>query len=131
MRIEAYQEQFGEFTFPEGFLESLQGLSIEEQMNRYRTTGYSKFVSTGYGSRTMEYGYRKLEEDSDVKALIVKDDILIGVIMSDAWNCEVPCFAEKKICTYYASDNNGAGYKERINYAWLLCVPEDFEKLLI
>ena len=35
MKIINYEEEFGKINFPEGFEETLKGLTIEEQMNRY------------------------------------------------------------------------------------------------
>ena len=34
----------------------------------------------------------------------------------------IPCFVEDGVCTYYACDNNGAGYKEREDYFYLYAV---------
>lgn len=123
-----YEESFGPYSFPEGFEERLKGLTIEEQMNCYRTTEYSSYAMTGWSERTYRAGYQRLERCSDVRALIVKDGLLIGVMIRDD-NCrDVPCFAEERICTYYADDNNGAGSKTRIDYVYLVCVPDGFEE---
>ena len=78
MKVVAYEESFGTFTFPEGFEASLKGLSIEQQMDRYRLT----------------------------------------------MNRLVPCFADEGVCTYYDQENNGAGYKTRIENVYLMCAPE-------
>ena len=55
-------------------------------------------------------------------------DLLVGAMILDDCNREVPCFAEECVCTYYAEDNNGAGYKIREDYLYLVCVPENFEE---
>lgn len=123
MKIVSYEEKMGPYHLPEGFGECLQGLSIEAQMDRYRTTQCSQYSKTHWSERTVEGRYRRLEETSVVKALIVKDGILIGVMMLDDDGREQPCFAEGRVCTYYACDNNGAGYDTRIDYTHLLCVP--------
>ena len=96
-------------------------------MNRYRTTEYSSYTMTGWSERTYRGGYRKLENCPDVTALIVKDGILVGVMMCNDYGRDEPCFAEDRVCTYYADDNNGAGSKTRIDYTYLVCVPENFE----
>ena len=64
--------------------------------------------------------------DVPVGALIVKDGIIVGVMMKNHLGYERPCLAERCICTHSASDNNGAGYKTRSDYTYLLCVPEGF-----
>lgn len=127
MKMIPYEERFGPIPFPEGFAESLKGLSIEAQMNRYRTTEYSSYAMTDWRERTRRSGYRKLEDTREVTALIVKDDLLVGVMIENDCGRDIPCFAGERVCTYYADDNNGSGSKTRIDYTWLVCVPENFE----
>jgi len=126
MKIIPYREEFGPVTFPEGFEETLHGLSIEEQMNRYRTTGSSSYALTDWKERTFRFGYFRLDKDSDVRALIVRDSLLVGVMINNDDGRDTPCFPGERVCTYYASDNNGAGSKDRIDYTYLVCVPEGF-----
>jgi len=128
MKVVAYEERFGEIRFPEGFEKTLGSLTIEQQMEHYRTTCYSLYSSTNWSERTNKGSAIRIQKDSDVTALIVKDWIIVGVMMLDDCNREVPCLAEERVCTYYASDNNGAGYKERIEYTYLICIPENFEQ---
>lgn len=128
MKTVNYEKSFGEVVFPEGFEELLKGKSIEKQMEYFRTSSRISHSNTGYGERISESGYRLLSDDEDVKSVIVRDGIMVGVMMSDDCGREVPCLPEERVCTYYDCDNNGAGYKERIDYTWLLCVPEGFEK---
>ncbi len=126
MKIVAYEEKFGKVFFPEGFEELLQGLTVEEQMEYYRTTCFSVYSATDWKERQYQGSAVKLDKDRDVTGLIVKDGILVGIMILDDTKREVPCLAEEKVCTYYASDNNGAGYKDRIDYTYLICVPETF-----
>ena len=58
---------------------------------------------------------------------IVKEGVLAGVMMLNDARQETPCLAGERVCTYYADDNNGAGSKSRIDYTYLVCVPENFE----
>lgn len=127
MNIVAYEEGFGAVNLPEGFEQLLKALTPERQTALYRTTRRYSYSVTGWSERTSEDGYRRLEEDSAVSALIVKDGIIVGVMMRNHLGYERPCLAERCICTYSASDNNGAGYKERADYTYLLCVPAGFE----
>ena len=128
MKIINYEERFGEVKLPEGFEETLRGLPIEEQMAHYRTTCVSAYAMTDWRERTRQRWTIPIERDRDVTALIVRDGILVGVMILDDDNDEVPCLAEERVCTYYASDNNGAGYKERIEYTYLICIPENFDE---
>lgn len=127
MKIVNYEERFGPVSFPEGFEQTLKGLPIEAQMNRYRTTARTSYAMTGWSERTCQSGYRKLENSPDVTALIVRDGILVGILICNQYGREMPCLPEERVCTYYADDNNGAGSKTRIDYTYLVCVPENFE----
>jgi len=126
MTIVPYEESFGRFSFPEGFAQTLEGLSLEEQIGRYRLSMNRTDAMTGWRQRTTGPWYVRLDEVSDVKALIVKDDLLVGIMLVDHNGRQVPCFAEERICTYYDEENNGAGYKTRADYVYLLCVTGDF-----
>ncbi|MBE6587487.1 MAG: hypothetical protein E7647_03625 [Ruminococcaceae bacterium] len=128
MNVVAYEESFGEVSFPEGFEITLKGLPIEEQALHYRTTCYSKYSKTGWSERVYEGSAAMLHKDRDVTALIVKDGIVVGIMIRNDYGREVPLLCEESVCTYYSCDNNGAGYKERIDYTWLICIPEDFDK---
>jgi hypothetical protein len=127
-KIVPYEESFGAFTLPEGFSETLQGLSIEEQMGRYRLSMSRTDAMTDWRERTSGYWYVKLDAVSDVLALIVKDETLVGIMIKDHNGREVPCFADEGVCTYYDEENNGAGYKTRQDYVYLLCVPENLRE---
>ena len=102
--IREYDEKMGEFTLPEGAAEKLRSLPIEQQAKLFRAS----------------YGYSdiELEKAGDIKALIVKDGIIVGAMVSDWANYPTPCFIGKKVCTWDAEDNNGAGYKTRTEYLW-------------
>ena len=128
MNIIPYEEKFGAVNLPEGFMEKLEGKTIEEQMKYYRTTCVSRYSISGWKERVNNGYVLTVDKDRDVRALIVKDGILVGVMIVCDTGSEVPLFAEENVCTYYASDNNGAGSKERIEYTYLLCVDDDFEK---
>ena len=104
VEIIEYNEKMGEFTMPEGAVEKLRALTIEEQAKLFRAD---------MGRYSLA-----LEESSDIKGLIVKDGIIVGATVSDWANYPTPCFIGKKVCTLDAEDNNGAGYKTRTEYLW-------------
>lgn len=123
-----------EFTWPEGFLEQMKGKSLEEQMRCYRIVETAHHSRTAYGEITKEnshqFGYA-LENYNDLQALIVDDGILLGVCIK-AWGASgfsypwgIAAFPYHNICTYYASDDNGSGSKDREDYAHLCCVMPD------
>jgi len=129
-RVEAMRR---EYTWPEGFLEKLRGKTLEEQMACYRIVEEEHYSRTAYGEITNEnmhrFGYA-LENYPGLKGLVVDDGILIGVRIKPynafSYPDGVPAFPYQDICTYYDSDNNGSGSKDRSDYAHLCCVmPED------
>lgn len=124
-RTEAYQELFGMISFPEGFEDKLREKDPAGQMDLYRITNSAVLARTAYGevtdSKSFEYSER-LQNYRDLVSLIVKDGIIVGVRIK-AWpNETAPLLPYKKICTYYASDNEGSGSNDREDYAWLICV---------
>ncbi len=117
-----------EFSWPEGFLDSLRGKTIQEQMQCYRIVEEVFRTKTAYGEITKEnklsFGCA-LEDYKGLNALIVDDGILIGVMAEHAFDHSgpgAPMFPYVNICTYYASDNEGSGYNDRSDYAHLCCV---------
>lgn len=126
MRIAPHEESFGTVTFPEGFAQRLEGLTILQQMDCYRTTTCSRLHNTDWKKRTMDHGYARLENTPEIKALIVRDEVLVGVMILDDNGREQPCLPEGWVCTCYSEDNNGAGYKSYSSFTHLVCVPEGF-----
>ena len=127
MKFIEYEEQFGEYTYPEGFENTLDGLSAEQQTECFRTTRRANLAHTGWSERSIESSGIELEDCSAVTAAVVKDGKIVGVMMKNDSGREVFCPPEKCICTYYAEDNNGAGYKTREEYTYLICVSKDSE----
>ena len=128
MNIVAYEDWMGEIAFPEGFGEKLAGKSFEEQMACYRITESRTLARSSYGELDKECVDKAsfaLEEYDEFRGLVVKDGIVVGVLIK-AWGSEkneaVPCLPYGRVCTYYASDNDGAGYNDRTDYAYLICV---------
>ena len=128
MKIVQYEEKMGNYTYPEGFKQTLVGLTIEQQMRRFRTTPWSRHHNTHWKSRTYTGPYRYVDEDSNVKAIVIDDGFICGVIITDERGRDLFCMPEDYVCTCYASDNNGAGYKERMDFLHFVCVSENFEE---
>lgn len=121
LKTVSYEPSLGEYTLPEGFEERMKDLSIEEQKALFTTEVVSYYRSACVFKRT-------LEENSDVKGIIVKDNMIIGIMISDAFNLTRPAFIDQQICTWDSSDNNGAGYISREEYTTLLYLPGYEEK---
>ena len=123
MKIVSYEKKMGEYTLPDGLREALCGRPIEEQTEFYRGTGSTQYERTAWTSRTETVAGKRLADCSEVLALIVDEGLLVGVIVENDCGNEQACFADCGVCTYYACDNNGAGYIEREDYFYLVAVP--------
>ncbi len=122
-----YVEKYGAFEFPDGFEARLYGKPIVEQAELFAMGGNACYSRSSYGEVDRESVMKRTErvcEDYDVRAIIVKDGIMVGVMVRDCYGDIVPLFPYKSVCTYYSCDNNGAGYKEYESYNSLICLPE-------
>ncbi len=126
MKTIAYEENFGEINFPEGFEEKLKDKTIEEQMSCYRISSSTEFTRTSYGqvnNRRLMERTCPLEQSGDCVALVAKDNcLLVGVLLNTFLGEEKVCLPYEGVCTYCASDNEGTGTKDREDYAYLVCV---------
>ncbi len=126
-QIVPYEKRFGEYTIPDELKEKLQGLPLERQLDFFRTTEFWSYCNTGWTERRAQRGYVRVEDDNSVKGLIVDGGVIVGVMITQYYGGDVPCFLNESVCTYYACDNNGAGYKEREDYTYFVAVSENFE----
>ena len=124
-----------EVIYPAGFKDTLEGLTIEEQILRFRICeeidGEQSFFFWKDRRETDGEHYCRLDQDSDVYAVVVSDGLIVGVLMQDFFEKEYFCEPEQTVLSYCASDNNGAGYKEREDYKRLVCVSSDFEREIL
>ena len=96
-------------------------------MECYRITSSVALSRTSYGEldeRQIRERTHSLAEDKDCTGLVVKDGLLVGVLIRSHWRVlgDVSCLPYGRVCTYYASDNEGSGTKDREDYACLICV---------
>ena len=125
MDIIKYEGNPEDIQWPEGFREKLEGKTIQEQLEYYRVTYFSKYSRSSYGEITHEdvrkYMYR-LEDRKEVLALVEMDGLVVGARIQGYWSSQI-CLPYKGVVTYYASDNEGSGYKEREDVMYLIPVP--------
>lgn len=94
-------------------------------MECYRITNSITLSRTSYGEldeQRIRERTHSLAEDKDCIGLVVKDDLLVGGLIRPFWGEDQVCLPYKRVCTYYASDNDGSGTSEREDYAYLICV---------
>lgn len=121
MKVINYEEKMGKYVMPEGLYDILRPLSVEEQIEYFAIASSSTFSRTGWGDRHVS-NYRKIENEGCVLGVIVDDGVIVGGMIRDAVGFPTPCFTDDKrgVCTYSASDNNGAGYIEVEDYAYFV-----------
>ncbi len=129
MDIIEYNESYGEIKFPEGFKEKLIGKPIEEQMELYRISESICFTNLSYGEITSQHITKntyKLDEYKNLRSLIVKDGLLVGVAIP-SWSDKTSvdfCLPYQRVCTYSACDDDGAGESDRDDYISLICIED-------
>lgn len=117
-----YCEQIDNYNIDESIAEILKGKTIEKQMEYYFVTESVRLYETSYGEITKERLNEKavqLSEYDGVIKLLLKDDILVGATVKGYFK-EGNLLLDRCVCTYYASDNEGSGTKDREDYAYLI-----------
>ncbi len=136
-REEAYAQYIGaewydahqHIEYPEGFRARLMGKSVEDQMKMFALVENVEFSRSGYGDTEKSWIYRyarRLTSVREFRGLVVENGIIEGVIIKTMWK-ETPMGPYDTITTYYASDDNGSGSKDREDTVTLICLPPDKE----
>ena len=126
-----YQDSFGAVNYPEGFESLIEGLSVPEQLKFFRM-GCGLYVKHPLNERRKsEYDFScSIDESEDVKAIIVKDGKITGVMVKDVYGDIYPCMVERSYIIRDDEELDGSGYKSFTVYEYLICVPEDFDEPL-
>lgn len=123
-----YQDNFGNIEYPEEFELFIEGLPLEKQMSYFRIGNglYTHMSLNDRRKNKFDYSCR-LDEDEDVKSIIVKDGKIAGVMVSNVYGKIVPCMVEKRSCIRDDEELDGSGYKSFTLYRYLICVPDEFD----
>ena len=142
MRIESHEQAYGPYKgydwydrhrhieYPADFKERLAGKTIEQQMKLFAVVENTEVSRSSYGEVDNTQVYSRAKRLTDLyefRGLIVEDGIIEGIIVRGAWNREIPMGPYTTVCTYYASDNNGSGSKDREDTVTLICLPPERE----
>lgn len=128
MKYTQYDESLhGKLTYPEGFCELLDGLSLEEQTQYFRIAN-GIYLNDAVSQRRYEgcHYSSTIENEEAVKEIIVRDNMIAGVIVKNCYGKTVPCLPEKGFIIRDDSEIDGSGYKEFRLYRYLVCVTKDF-----
>lgn len=119
---EQFNPENEEYVVSENIIKVLEGKTVQQQMEHYYVTKSARLYSTAYGDITKDELREKAVKLCDydgVIQLLLKGEILVGAKIKGCWR-ESILLPEKRVCTYYACDNEGSGTKEREDYAYLI-----------
>ena len=126
--VEYDENLHGKLTYPEGFVDLLKGISLEEQMNFFRIGNGLYLKEELSKRRKSEYHTSKsIQSENRVQAIIVHDDLIAGVMVKNCYGKIVSCLPEKGFIIRDDSELDGSGYKEFKLYLYLICVTKDFD----
>ncbi len=117
-----YRPEMGPVNWQEGFREELLGRPIEEQLRCYGWMEDRRMMDVPF--REAEAYIRQQGWESSVSPvqssrIILMDGLVAGVRL---WN-GIRILPYQGYAYDSDSDNNGAGYKEREYYEYLICLP--------
>lgn len=117
MEIRQFEGDASQISWPEDLLAELESLSPVEQLRYF-------YKDADYQQRNEalrekgEYGWKNFSCYYNLPVAAV--ELFEGKIAAVHYDGQRIVLGES-VCTYHASDNNGAGYKERTDYAALYC----------
>ena len=108
----AYQDSFGKVEYPEDFEVLIEGLPIGEQVHFFRLGNGLYTRRPLHERRKNKYDYSCcLDDDKNVKSIIVKDEKISGVMVSNVYGKIVPCMVEKFDYSWFGV---GLGYSQQV-----------------
>lgn len=113
----SYDDKMGEIKNFEAIKSVLAGKPLEEQFGYFTTDSRYMVERSSYGEAESIAEHSKSNETfptEEIENLIIKDGIIVGIVM-DSTNILVG----NTECTYYASEDDGAGRRERTDYGSL------------
>ena len=130
MEILQFEGDATQISWPEEFVAELESLSPQEQLRYfYKSADYQYHTEKIHARGGYEWDNPHCYYTLPVQAVELLDGKIAAVHYED---CRI--VLGETAYTYSASDNNGAGYKERADYASLICgkpieFPRDFYRI--
>ena len=116
-----------DITWSDGFPDCLKGLPIENQLDRYAVRESSRYSRSSYGeidkSKSSSGCLKPLKDYKGFRGVIVKDNVVIGAIVSDYHERLKYLYPGRPVCLYSDVDNDGTGSSSSSVYAYLHCLP--------
>ena len=111
----------------DGFPDCLKGFSIEEQLDHYAVKEDSVSSSSSYGeidkTTFSSGGFIPLKEYKRFEGVIVKDDVVVGALVSDYYGHTKYLHPGRSLCIYWSIDSDGTGASSSDVYVHMHCVP--------
>jgi len=123
----AMQVYWEGMAWTDGFPDCLKGLSLEEQIDHYVVKEYSEYSRSSYGeidkTKLTSGSFIPLKDYKRFHGVIVKDDVVVGALVSDYYGNEVPLHPGRPRCIYWSIDSDGTGSSSSDVYVHMYCVP--------
>lgn len=122
-----YSGEMGKVLWPAGFARELEGKTVEEQLRCYRILDREQeplsYQLADWAAYERWGLLHTLDSLGGWEKLILRDGLIVGFVRYGRTILPYQVAASDS-----ASDNNGAGYKERTFYSYLVCVPQNPER---
>ena len=119
LEILEYTEDMGKVCWPAGFEQELEGKTLQQQLDCYRVIDWGLRPLSYYLINWEKCGsLETLDRYAGWEKLILRKGKIVGFVRQG--KTILPYWV---VCSDTESDNNGAGYKERTDYCYLVCVP--------
>ncbi len=127
LEILEYTEDMGTVNWPAGFEQDLEGNNLDEQLAYYRVLRMRYIPLSYYLADWKDLEKYRLLETLDSyggwEKVIVRSGKIVGFV-----RCGKTILPYGLVWSDIRSDNNGAGYKERTDYYYLVCVPQPLDR---
>ena len=123
----AMQVYWEGMAWTDGFPDCLKGMPIEEQIDHYAVKEDHEYSRSSYGeldkSTFTAGGLIPLKSYKRFEGVIVKDDVVVGALVSDYYGNEKKLHPGRSICIYWSIDSDGTGSSSSDVYVHMYCVP--------
>lgn len=127
LEILEYTGDMGMICWPAGFEQVLEGKTMEEQLRHYMILDHYQsplsYYLAGWSNLAATKSLVPLSDYSNWEKVILRDGKVVGFVRMGRTILPYHVVMEDS-----TSDNNGAGYKERTDYYYLVCVPQELDR---
>ena len=110
-----YDKDLQDLKLSEADINELKKETVSKQIGHYQISELTILSSSSYGDVVDEKRNERLislSEYPNLKRIVLYNNVIVGAIVTDAFNKDAFLSVDNTILTYYASDNEGAGSKD-------------------